>query len=585
MADENVSLFPIIENFTNDMYVWVLDPNSSPQSQRFLLSNFIQEDRIKFAVATGTANAIIIALKSPLTSYVTGQQFKFQASGANTGPVTINVDGVGVKTIKRSDGTTLQSGDIPAGSINTIDYDGTNFQLKVPRTGSWLLNDTSILNYPATGAASFNAVDGLTNAVDLTGQDTAEIFDFITLGVLDTGRVSSGDANFIRFQNDVVDVFKVDINGQLLLPTVGITGGIVFGDGDTSIYEIEDDRLAVRVSSADRWYFGKPGTSSTVFFSAVNSGPYLNGDPGAIGYSFVGDTNTGLKRNSADDIGFYTGGIEAINIDASQTTTVTGAGFIIPVGLDAARVETQGSIRYNTTGSNFEGYDGADWQDLQGGGGGDVTKVGTPINNQVGVWTGDGTIEGTSDLSWTGTNLSISGEFAETAAANYIQNLTATSTGTTAAGFGVGISFIAEHSGGLVSTLGQIAMINNDATTQPEASFIIRLNRTGATGILELFKLDGDTAKITLGGAQSYSPEIISEASGSDVDLKLTAKGAGGVILGQSANKVGLYNTSPVLQQSHISDPAGGATVDSEARTAINSILAQMAALGIQASS
>lgn len=24
-----------------------------------------------------------------------------------------------------------------------------------------------------------------------------------------------------------------------------------------------------------------------------------------------------------------------------------------------------------------------------GGGGGDVTKVGTPVNNQVGVWTGD----------------------------------------------------------------------------------------------------------------------------------------------------------------------------------------------------
>jgi len=35
-----------------------------------------------------------------------------------------------------------------------------------------------------------------------------------------------------------------------------------------------------------------------------------------------------------------------------------------------------------------------------GGGGGDVTKVGTPLNNQVGVWTGDGTIEGTSGLTY-----------------------------------------------------------------------------------------------------------------------------------------------------------------------------------------
>jgi hypothetical protein len=30
--------------------------------------------------------------------------------------------------------------------------------------------------------------------------------------------------------------------------------------------------------------------------------------------------------------------------------------------------------------------------------GGDVSKVGTPVDNQIGVWTGDGTIEGTTDL-------------------------------------------------------------------------------------------------------------------------------------------------------------------------------------------
>lgn len=34
------------------------------------------------------------------------------------------------------------------------------------------------------------------------------------------------------------------------------------------------------------------------------------------------------------------------------------------------------------------------------GGGGDVTKVGTPVNNQVGVWTGDGTIEGDTNLTF-----------------------------------------------------------------------------------------------------------------------------------------------------------------------------------------
>lgn len=41
---------------------------------------------------------------------------------------------------------------------------------------------------------------------------------------------------------------------------------------------------------------------------------------------------------------------------------------------------------------------------------GSVTKVGTPVNNQVGVWTGDGTLEGDADLTFDGTDLTVTGE-------------------------------------------------------------------------------------------------------------------------------------------------------------------------------
>lgn len=51
-------------------------------------------------------------------------------------------------------------------------------------------------------------------------------------------------------------------------------------------------------------------------------------------------------------------------------------------------------------------------------GSGDVSKVGTPVNNQVGVWTGDGTIEGDANLTFDTTtdtlatvNASVSGTF------------------------------------------------------------------------------------------------------------------------------------------------------------------------------
>lgn len=40
---------------------------------------------------------------------------------------------------------------------------------------------------------------------------------------------------------------------------------------------------------------------------------------------------------------------------------------------------------------------------------GDVFKVGTPVDNEIGVWTGDGTLEGDPDLIWDGVELNIGG--------------------------------------------------------------------------------------------------------------------------------------------------------------------------------
>jgi len=47
-------------------------------------------------------------------------------------------------------------------------------------------------------------------------------------------------------------------------------------------------------------------------------------------------------------------------------------------------------------------------------GSGNVSKVGTPADNQVGVWTGDGTIEGTSGLTYDGSNLQLTGDIGST---------------------------------------------------------------------------------------------------------------------------------------------------------------------------
>ncbi len=69
---------------------------------------------------------------------------------------------------------------------------------------------------------------------------------------------------------------------------------------------------------------------------------------------------------------------------------------------------------FQTTDINFTGLTGRIKQDAETLAflseiTGDVAKVGTPVDNQVGVWTGDGTIEGTTGLTYDGSDLDITG--------------------------------------------------------------------------------------------------------------------------------------------------------------------------------
>ena len=208
MADENVSTFQIIDVFKDDMFIWILDPNSTPQSKRYLLSKFIQEMRISYAIDTGIANAYAIALNSILTSYVEGQSFSFKAVNANTGASTINIDGLGVKTIKRRDGTDLKSGDILAGSINIIQFDGTNFQL--------LSKDASSIVTPTP----VTLADGAAIAFDLNDK----FFDYKRLDTVES-TITLTLSNIIEGANQILSV-KKNIAGNVTITLAG--GGLSF---------------------------------------------------------------------------------------------------------------------------------------------------------------------------------------------------------------------------------------------------------------------------------------------------------------------------------------------------------------------
>jgi len=71
-----------------------------------------------------------LILGAQITAYVTGVVYRFKANFVNTGAATLNINGIGAKTIKKEAGAVdLEYGDIASGQVCEVTYDGTNLQL------------------------------------------------------------------------------------------------------------------------------------------------------------------------------------------------------------------------------------------------------------------------------------------------------------------------------------------------------------------------------------------------------------------------------------------------------------------------
>ncbi|MEK9700342.1 MAG: hypothetical protein VW270_31460, partial [Candidatus Poseidoniales archaeon] len=81
------------------------------------------------AADAGGDDTYSVTLDPVPAAYYAGMEVNFKPTTANTGACTLDVNGLGAKTIKKNVSTDLATGDILSGQMVKVIYDGTNFQL------------------------------------------------------------------------------------------------------------------------------------------------------------------------------------------------------------------------------------------------------------------------------------------------------------------------------------------------------------------------------------------------------------------------------------------------------------------------
>lgn len=109
-----------------------------------------------YAATSSGNDTYVVTLPFAPVAYYAGFALNVKIDVTNTGPATINVNGLGAKNIVKPDGSALGDAQMPAGGVARLIYDGTNMQI---------LNPVYYQLFQFTASGAFVAPRGVTSVL------------------------------------------------------------------------------------------------------------------------------------------------------------------------------------------------------------------------------------------------------------------------------------------------------------------------------------------------------------------------------------------------------------------------------------
>lgn len=334
------------------------------------------------AIASGgTGTALTLTYSPAATAYVTGQTYAFIANVANTGAVTLNINGLGAKNITKKGTVALAANDIVISQVVEVQYDGTQMQVISPLASALDAsggNFTGALNF-AQGADVASA--GTTNLCTATGN---YVHVTGTVTITSFGTCQAGTWRIVRFTGALTLTYNA---ASMILPTAA------------NILTVADDRIEAVSLGSGNWIVTNYQRASGTAILATDIQTFTAGGTWTrpAGASRIlaecwGAGGSGGKRNTSNAGGGAGGGayvsmwLTPAQAGASQTVTI-GTGGTAQASANTSGV-TGGNTTFGAVFTAFGGEKGDGTGGSGGGGGGALTAGGVPGQSNGGLPTG-----------------------------------------------------------------------------------------------------------------------------------------------------------------------------------------------------
>lgn len=230
----------------------------------------VRGGKLNYMVDTGPVNQMSVTPLLPLDAYTEGLPVRVKVGITNTGPTTLNISGRGNVSIKKANGANVASGDLVAGMVLELVYDGVNFQivnfLGVSATNTINNYYSLALPYVADSSSVSNSIIGL-----FTPPITS-LFAGLIIAVKVANPIS-GATTIVVNSNPSKAVVHGDgtplspgqaVAGQILLMIYDGTAFQISGSGKAQSDVVKDARFAYATFSNGAFMTGAVGINTAL---------------------------------------------------------------------------------------------------------------------------------------------------------------------------------------------------------------------------------------------------------------------------------------------------------------------------------